>query len=55
MKGANIGNASFGVGVCAERSVIISARMNDMALEIIRAVAVTSDVADVVSPYGICR
>lgn len=60
VKGANVENASYGAGVCAERSALITARMipsekGGKTRGEIKAVAVTSDVKDLVSPCGICR
>lgn len=53
-KGANIENASFGAGVCAERSACINARMAGDTSEILE-LAIVSDGVSVVSPCGICR
>lgn len=54
VKGANVENASYGAGVCAERSALITGRMiGDRGS--IEAIAVSSDVVDLVSPCGICR
>lgn len=54
VKGANVENASFGAGVCAERSALITARMEGKASQI-KAIAVTTDTEQLVSPCGICR
>lgn len=60
VKGANVENASFGAGICAERSALVTARMSPTDSEKkfrgdIKAIAVSSDVKDLVSPCGICR
>lgn len=53
--GANVENASYGAGICAERSAIVTAMMTRPRPSGIRAVAVTSDTTQLVSPCGICR
>lgn len=52
--GANVENASFGAGICAERAALVTARMYGCKAEIL-AIAVTADSDEVVSPCGICR
>lgn len=53
IQGANVENASYGAGICAERTAIVMARMQGK--NAIRAIAVTSDSNELVSPCGICR
>jgi len=56
VKGANVENASYPAGICAERSAIaIAVNQGLLATESIKAVGVTSDTDNVVSPCGICR
>lgn len=54
VKGANVENASFGAGLCAERSALVTARMEGKDCQI-KAIAVTTDTEELVSPCGICR
>lgn len=53
VQGANVENASYGAGICAERTALVTARMQEK--KSIRAIAVTSDSSELVSPCGICR
>lgn len=52
--GANVENASYPAGICAERSAILTAKMTGHNLDI-AAVGVTSDSDMLVSPCGVCR
>ncbi len=51
--GVNIENASFGATNCAERTAIFKA-VSEGKLEI-KAIAVASNLDDVITPCGICR
>ncbi|KAF8514472.1 cytidine deaminase [Gautieria morchelliformis] len=53
IKGANVENASYGAGICAERTAIVKAVSEGVKSYI--ALAVTSDVHGPVAPCGICR
>ncbi|EIM80265.1 cytidine deaminase [Stereum hirsutum FP-91666 SS1] len=53
VKGANIENASYGGTICAERTALVKAVSEGTRSFI--ALAVTSDVAQAISPCGICR
>ncbi|TFY76727.1 hypothetical protein EWM64_g7287 [Hericium alpestre] len=51
--GANIENASYGGTICAERTALVKAVSE--GTRAFTALAVTSDVAEAISPCGICR
>lgn len=51
--GANVENASYGAGICAERVAITRAIMEGHRR--FRAIAICSDQAEPISPCGICR
>ncbi|PVU91027.1 hypothetical protein BB561_004594 [Smittium simulii] len=51
--GANVENAAYSPGICAERSAFICALMDDC--KSFEAIAISSDVDDIVSPCGVCR
>ncbi|KAB5593892.1 Cytidine deaminase [Ceratobasidium theobromae] len=53
IRGANIENASYGGTICAERTALVKAVSE--GVKSFLAIAVTSDVDDVISPCGICR
>ncbi|KAF7313232.1 Cytidine deaminase [Mycena kentingensis (nom. inval.)] len=52
-KGANIENASYGGTICAERTALVKAVSEGTKSFI--ALAVTTNVADAISPCGFCR
>ncbi|KAJ8656067.1 cytidine deaminase [Lichtheimia ornata] len=52
-QGCNIENASFGAGICAERTAYVKAISEGHNKFV--ALAVTTDQDDFVSPCGICR
>ncbi|CAH2351419.1 cytidine deaminase [[Candida] railenensis] len=51
--GANIENASYGAAICAERSAIVQANMHRNKK--FKAIAISSDSKEPISPCGICR
>lgn len=53
IKGANVENASYGAVICAERTAISRALMEGHRK--FRAIAISSDQADPITPCGICR
>ncbi|EOA88742.1 hypothetical protein ACJQWK_06177 [Exserohilum turcicum] len=53
--GANIENASYPVGTCAERVAMGTAVMAGHRLGAFKAVGVTTDIVDYCSPCGMCR
>lgn len=53
--GCNIENASFPLTVCGERNAMFSAYANGYQKENIKALLITADTKDVVSPCGACR
>ncbi|ETW78562.1 hypothetical protein HETIRDRAFT_410632 [Heterobasidion irregulare TC 32-1] len=53
VSGANIENASYGGTICAERTALVKA-VSDGSRSFV-ALAVNTDVAEALSPCGICR
>ena len=55
--GANIENASYPVGTCAERCALAAliSRFTAQTLPTIRAIAVSTDISPPASPCGFCR
>ena len=53
--GANIENASYPAGNCAERSALFSAYSNGVRKDDIEALAIVSEGKRISSPCGICR
>lgn len=53
--GANVENASYPVGTCAERVAMGTAVMAGHRLGAFKAVGVTTDIVDFCSPCGMCR
>ncbi|KAH9878861.1 hypothetical protein J1614_002296 [Plenodomus biglobosus] len=53
--GANVENASYPVGTCAERVAMGTAVMAGHRLGSFKAVGVTTDIVDFCSPCGMCR
>lgn len=53
--GANIENAAYPVGVCAERNAMGAAVFQGYGMGSIRAVAVATDITPPTSPCGMCR
>ncbi len=51
--GVNVENASYGLGICAERNAIFSAKTQGM--QYIQSIAVVGQTKDVISPCGACR
>ncbi|EUC56049.1 cytidine and deoxycytidylate deaminase zinc-binding region protein [Rhizoctonia solani AG-3 Rhs1AP] len=51
--GGNVENASYGGTICAERTALVKAVSE--GTKTFLAIAVTSDVDEIVSPCGICR
>ncbi|KDN39428.1 hypothetical protein RSAG8_08834, partial [Rhizoctonia solani AG-8 WAC10335] len=51
--GGNVENASYGGAICAERTALVKAVSE--GIKTFLAIAVTSDVDDIISPCGICR
>ncbi|CUA68301.1 Cytidine deaminase [Rhizoctonia solani] len=51
--GGNVENASYGGTICAERTALVKAVSE--GTKSFLAIAVTSDVDEIVSPCGICR
>jgi len=51
--GCNVENASFGGTICAERTAIVKAVSE--GIKEFKALAVTTDIPECVSPCGICR
>ncbi|KAG2214351.1 hypothetical protein INT47_000907 [Mucor saturninus] len=52
-KGCNVENASYGAAICAERTAFVKAVSEGQSK--FRALAVTSDQTEFISPCGICR
>ncbi|KAM9889003.1 hypothetical protein OXX69_012954, partial [Metschnikowia pulcherrima] len=53
IKGANVENASYGAAICAERTAITRAVIDGH--KSFRAIVISSDQQDPISPCGICR
>ncbi|ODV67979.1 cytidine deaminase [Hyphopichia burtonii NRRL Y-1933] len=53
ISGANVENASYGAGVCAERTTICKAVLQ--GYKTYKAIAISSDSNQPISPCGICR
>lgn len=53
ISGANIENASYGAGICAERTALVSAVSHHKRS--FKAIAVITDKEAYTSPCGICR
>ena len=53
--GANIENASYPAGICAERSAIFAAYSYGYRKEQIEAIAIVSDGNRIGAPCGVCR
>lgn len=54
IRGANVENASYPVGTCAERTAIGTAVVEGLGKGI-RAIAVSTDISPPASPCGMCR
>ena len=54
ISGANVENASYPCGICAERSVIASAYGKGFRKEDIVAMALSSDKKEFITPCGMC-
>ncbi|EMC93450.1 hypothetical protein BAUCODRAFT_125305 [Baudoinia panamericana UAMH 10762] len=55
VQGANVENAAYPVGTCAERVTIATAVVSGAKKGDIRAVAVATDISPPASPCGMCR
>lgn len=55
IKGANVENASYPVGTCAERVAIGKAVTLDEPVKNFKAIAVATDISPPASPCGMCR
>eukprot|EP00124_Ichthyophonus_hoferi_P005769 Ihof_evm3s947 gene=Ihof_evmTU3s947 len=53
IQGANIENASYGLTICAERTALVKAASEGKRK--FRALAVSSDLKDIITPCGACR
>ena len=53
--GSNIENASYSLGLCAERNALYNALMNGYKKEDFVSLAVVADTDEVCSPCGACR
>lgn len=53
VQGANVENASYGASVCAERATICTAVLRGDRQ--FRAIGISSDMEDIITPCGICR
>lgn len=53
VRGANVENASYGAGICAERSAIVTAVSS--GIREFKAIGIIGDTAKVITPCGICR
>lgn len=54
-QGANVENASYPCGMCAERNAIYHAMMEGKTIDDFIALAIIGDSEDVISPCGQCR
>ncbi|ODQ60644.1 hypothetical protein WICANDRAFT_83004 [Wickerhamomyces anomalus NRRL Y-366-8] len=52
-QGANVENASYGASICAERTTICSAIIQKE--KSFKAIGISSDLEEVITPCGICR
>ncbi|KAK5117614.1 hypothetical protein LTR62_005037 [Meristemomyces frigidus] len=55
VEGANVENAAYPVGTCAERVAIATAVIQGAKKGDIRAIAVATDISPPASPCGMCR
>ncbi|KAH8176058.1 cytidine and deoxycytidylate deaminase zinc-binding region domain-containing protein [Sarocladium implicatum] len=55
IKGANVENASYPVGTCAERVAIGNAVTREVPVKTFKAIAVATDISPPASPCGMCR
>ncbi|KAK4560826.1 hypothetical protein LTR86_005406 [Recurvomyces mirabilis] len=55
VEGANVENAAYPVGTCAERVTIATAVVQGAKKGDIRAIAVATDISPPASPCGMCR
>jgi len=55
IKGANVENASYPVGTCAERVALGTAVVQGVKYGDIKAIAVATDIKEFCSPCGMCR
>lgn len=55
VRGANVENAAYPVGTCAERTALGTAVVEGARRGDIRALAVATDISPPASPCGMCR
>lgn len=55
MQGANVENASYPVGTCAERTALGTAILQGHRMGSFKAIGVATDMDDFCSPCGMCR
>jgi cytidine deaminase len=55
IRGANVENAAYPVGTCAERTALGTAVVEGARRGDIRALAVATDISPPASPCGMCR
>ncbi|EMG45821.1 Cytidine deaminase, putative (Cytidine aminohydrolase, putative) [Candida maltosa Xu316] len=53
ISGANVENASYGAGICAERTAIVKAVTEGYTK--FKAIAISGDTVNPITPCGICR
>ncbi|RCK55671.1 Cytidine deaminase [Candida viswanathii] len=53
INGANVENASYGAGICAERTAIVKAVSEGQTQ--FKAIAISGDTKNPITPCGICR
>ncbi len=53
--GANIENASYPAGICAERAAVFSAYSNGVRRDDIASLAIVSNGRKIAGPCGVCR